>query len=223
MVGVVALPISLRRSDISSAERALPTNANPGIPGRQVQVDFRDFFEKVKQASGPKDWLEWTTQYRNMFVHRGRRITYNQIHPRETPLYDERGQWIPRATSTMHLARCPDKSHAEAMISKDMILNEDADITLHGVFESCRDLEEHVCERLVSIWRERRNNPALLEQPPSQWDTRIRQCTFAGYDPSAERINADILMSNPILRHRLLAASLDDSHSKLWTNSKWNQ
>jgi hypothetical protein len=32
-------------------------------------------------------------------------------------------------------------------------------------------MEEAVCERLLTIWREQREDPALIEQPAMQWDT----------------------------------------------------
>lgn len=223
IIGVLGLPTSLRRSDIGTANRALAKVAASGTLGAQVQTDFRDFFERVKKAAGPEDWLEWADQYRNMFVHRGRRFTYNQIIPRDTPLYDAGGRWIPRATSTMHLAKHPDKSDAEAFIKKDIILNEDADVTFSGIFKSCRELEETICGRLVSIWQERRSNPSLIEQPATQWDARIRPCKFDGYKPDAEPIGGDVMVGHPVLRHRMVAASVDDAHRSLWDNSLWNE
>lgn len=224
IIGVLGLQFSLRKSDIGKAKVALSKVADLGTPGAKLQIDFRDFFEAIKISSGPVDWLEWVDQYRNMFVHRGRRITYNQFRPRDTPLYDSEGQWIPRVTSTLHLAIHPDKSDAEAFIKKDMVLNEDADITFKGIFKSCRDLEESVCERLLSIWQERRKDPSLIEQPASQWDTKIRACKFSGYESDTEPFEADEMTGNQVLFRRMLAASVDDDHhSKVWANSKWNQ
>jgi len=139
-------------------------------------------------------------------------------------LYDATGEEILRAKATLHLAKHPDKSDAEALVKKDMVLNEDADITFKGVFKSCRDLNEAVCERLVSIWKERRNNPSLIAQPASQWDTKIRDCAFSGYDVNAEPLTSNLMTSHPILRHRLLAASADDAHhAAVWQNSPWNK
>lgn len=223
IIGVLALSTSLRRSDIGTASRALAKVAASGTPGTQLQIDFRDFFENLKKASGPEDWLEWADQYRNMFVHRGRRFTYNQIVPRDTPLYNAGGQWIPRATSTMHLAKHPDKSDTEAFIKKEIILNEDADVTFTGLLKSCRELEETVCERLVSIWQERRSKPSLIEQPASQWDAKIRPCKFDGYEPETESIGADMMVGHPVLHHRMVSASVDDAHRSLWDNSPWDQ
>lgn len=223
IIGVLALPASLRWNDIGAAEKALKKITAQKNTGEQLQADFRDFFEDVKTGSGPEDWLEWTTQYRNMYIHRGRRSTFNQIISNDAGLLDARGQLIPRATTTLHLAKHPDKSDAEAMILRDITLSEDADVTLKGVFKSCRELEENICERLVTIWAERRGNPSLLEQPLAQWNKESKSCTFDGYEPTAPEPGDDVMMSHPILHQRALAASVDDAHRQLWDNSRWNR
>lgn len=223
IIGVLGLDTSLRRSSINIAEKVLTNVKSTSDPGIQLQLDFRTFFEGIKKSSGPEDWLEWADQYRNMFVHRGRRLTSNHVHPREPRLYDAAGQWIPRATSTLHLAKYPDKSDAEAFIRLDMVLEEDAEKTLNGVFQSCRELEEHVCNRLLSIWEERRKDPSLIEQPTTQWaDNKLRNCKFNGYAPVAASSISDSMTGNPVLFRRMLAAAADDAHrSKVWANSKW--
>ncbi len=109
IIGVLALEASLRLSDIVKAEKALGRIRNSGTGGFQIQREFRDFFENVKLASGPEDWLEWVDQYRNMFVHRGRRLIYNQLTVNDVMILDARGWPIPRVTSTIHLAS-PDNS-----------------------------------------------------------------------------------------------------------------
>lgn len=222
IIGVLGLKAPLRKNDILKARQALAKIKNPQSAGEQLQVDFRDFLEALIVSSGPEDWLEWTDQYRNMFVHRGRRFTTNQTHRREGLLFDARGREILRATSTLHLAKHPDISDAEALVKKNMVLNEDADITFKGIFKSCRDLNEAACERLLSVWEQRRRDPSLIEQPATQWDTRIRACKFDGYDSNAEPLDSDVMTSHPILRHRMLAASADDRHhADVWANSPW--
>lgn len=224
IIGVLGLKSPLRKNDILRARRDLAKIKNPSKLGEKLQAEFRDFLETEIVSSGPEDWLEWTDQYRNMFVHRGRRLTTNQTHRRGPTLYKATGEEYLRATSTLHLAKHPDMSDVEALIKKDMVLDEDADVTFKGVFKSCRDLNEAVCERLLSIWQQRRNNPSLIEQPASQWDTNIRACKFDGYDANAEPLNIDLMTSHPIVRHRMLAASVDDAHfAGVWANSPWNK
>jgi hypothetical protein len=223
IIGVLGLDTSLRHSSIDIAERTLQALKDNGSPGTALQIEFRDFFEDVKKSSGPEDWLAWADQYRNMFVHRGRRSTRNEIVPREPRLLDSRGVWIPRASSTLHLAKYPDKSEAEALIKIDMLLNEDADSTLTGIFRSTRELEETICNRLLSIWEERRANPSLIEQPSTQWiKKRLKRCAFSGYKPSVQKITADVETAHPVMLKRLLAASADDAHREnTWQDSVW--
>lgn len=224
IIGVLALPTSLRRSDITRAIKALPKTNPSNDPGIQIQTEFKSFFEDVKRSCGTRDWLEWADQYRNMYVHRGRRTTHHQIIPRKNRLYDAQDNWIPRADTAIHLAKYPDRTDIEAFIkSSDINLDEDAETTLSGIFGSCRNLNEIVCERLVSIWIERRGNPSLLEQPASQWDDKIRECNFTGYDASAEPLTADTGITNPNLRKRMLAASVFDKFRSFWDNSKWKK
>jgi len=224
IIGVLGLPISLRYGDLKNAARALQKIEPSEQVGTQLQLGFREFLEDVKKRAGPEDWLEWTEQYRNMFVHRGRRASYHQIIPREHLFYDARGQIIPRATSKLHLARYPDRSEVEALIKgKDILLNEDAGETLTGIFRSCRTLEEETCERLHSIWAERKKAPLLIEQPIAQWKTKIRSSNFSGYQPMEEPFSGDQITINRSLAHRMLSAAVDDAHRSLWDGSKWAQ
>jgi hypothetical protein len=224
IIGVLGLKWQLRKNDIGKAKQTLTNIKNPKTPGELLQVEFRDFFESQIVSSGPEDWLEWADQYRNMFVHRGRRLTTNQTRRREGLLYKASGEEYLRATSTLHLAKHPDKTDIEALVKKDMMLNEDADTTFKGIFKSCRDLNESVCERLLSIWIDRRNNPSLIEQPATQWNPNFRACKFSGYDPNAEPLGADLMTGHPILHHRMLAASADDQHrAGVWANSPWSK
>jgi hypothetical protein len=224
IIGVLGLKSSLRMNDIKNAERALEKIKNPQNPGETLQKEFREFFELIKEKSGPKDWLEWVDRYRNMFVHRGRRMYYNEILPRDVALYNQFQQRYLKATSNLHLAKNPDKSEAEAFIKKDMYVNEEADITFKGVFKSCRDLHESVCERLVSIWQQRRNDSTLIEQPQMQWNDNFKDLTFDGYDPNAEPFMPDVITANQTLQTRLRAASaFTDAQRKLWEYSRWNR
>ncbi len=224
IVGVLGLPVSLRRSDISKARKSLSGLTASSNRGVMLQLDFRDYFQQLIVDNGAEDWLEWADQYRNMFVHRGRRTIYNKLVSQDVHLLDASGQVIPRVTSTLHLAKYPDRSEVEALLkSKEILLSEDADTTLSGIFKSCRELGEHTCERLLSIWQTRRSDPQLIEQPINQWDDKIRVCNFVGYEFNAEKVSADEMIGNPVLFHRMISASVDDTHRNLWNNSRWNK
>jgi hypothetical protein len=221
IIAVLGLTTSLRRTDIGRAERAL--NRITGTSAASVlQQEFAQYFEQLKQKLGVLDWLEWADQYRNMFVHRGRRMTFSRIVPIDTQIFDGRGRLIPRSEIDLHLAKYPDRSEIEALMKgPDTTLNEDAKVTLNGIFGSCRDLHEYSCERLLSVWIERKKTPSLVEQPISQWDTNIRSCQFTGYEPHTPGYRGDFVMINPSFHRRFVAAAIDDAHIGLWNNSPW--
>lgn len=221
IIGVLGLRTSLRRGDLKAAHQKLQKIVSAGNAGEQLQIAFRQFFDDAKNDAGPEDWLEWTDQYRNMFVHRGRRTSYRHIVPKDHLLFDATGRRIPRVTSKLPLARYPDKSDVEGLL-QDPHLTEDAHHTLSGVFNSTRDFEEKTCARLCSIWAERRNDPSLIEQPIEQW-TKITTNSFPGYRPSQDEFAADQVTINPSSAHRMMAAAADDAHRSLWDNSEWAQ
>jgi len=221
IVTVLGLPVNLRKADINSAKSALTKLQDDGTQGAKTKIAFRGFMENAINKTGPQDWFDWTTQYRNMFVHRGRRMMMNHLTGRLPVLYDQRGFPIPRMTTTFHLAKHPDKSDVEASILGPTMLNEDASVTLHGVFKSSRELLETLCEELLAIWRARRNDPALIGQPPSQWNTTAKRCKFRGYKPETPPLAMQVFVSNPTFYRRMLASSMDDAHRNLWTGSKW--
>lgn len=221
IVAVLGLPVSIRKADINNAKTALGRLVDDGTPSARLKIEFRDFLDDVIQKTGPEDWFDWTTQYRNMFVHRGRRLMMNHLTGRLPVLYDIRGLPIPRMTTTFHLAKYPDKSEVEATLLGPTMLNEDASVTLEGVFKSSRDLLEIVCERLVGIWNQRRNDPALISQPLSQWNAVAKKCAFGGYNPETPLLPMQVVMLNPNSCRRMFASSTDDQHRSLWSGSKW--
>jgi hypothetical protein len=223
IIGVLGLDTRLRISDISKAERALNKVESNGTPGNQIQLDFKAFYESIKNSSGAPGWLDFADRYRNMFIHRGRRITYNVMTPRPSLVLDKHGRPNVITSTTMHLVREPDKSDAEGMIRSNVALNEDAEVTLGGIFKSCRDLEEAVCERLVEIWRTRRADPSLIEQPESQWEAKIRMCNFDGYDPSSPPLQYDEIYNSHALLHRFISCGAVDSKRAVWRNSAWDK
>jgi hypothetical protein len=223
IIGVLGLPRKLRKSDIAKAEDALNKLQSTGTPGNKMQLEFKTFFDSVKTTSGVPGWLEWSDQYRNTFIHRGRRYTFNQITPRPSLVLDKDGRTRPITTSTMHLVREPDKSDAEGFMHGNVVLNEDADVTLSGIFKSCRDMEEAICERLVEIWRQRRADPSLIEQPVTQWDSTFKSCSFTGYDPNAEPIEKDVVVGSGVMLERMISSGTVDSRLAMWKNSPWDK
>ena len=221
IVAVLGLPVNLRKTDINNARSTLGRVVDDGTPAARMKTEFRDFLDDVISKTGPEDWFDWTTQYRNMFVHRGRRLMINHLTGREPVLFDRRGFPILRMTTTFHLAKHPDRSDVEATILGPTMLNEDASVTLEGVFKSSRDLLEIVCERLVAIWIARRNDPALISQPVSQWNSVAKKCAFQGYKPETPPLQMEVFITNPDFYRRMLSSSMDDAHRSLWDGSNW--
>lgn len=223
IIGVLGLDTRLRKSDIARAEQALNKIKITGTPGNKIQVEFKTFFDSVKHDSGPPGWLEWSDQYRNMFIHRGRRYTFNQMTPRPSLVLDKDGRSRIITSSTMHLVREPDKSDAEGFMHSNVVLNEDAETTLTGVFNSCRDMEEAICERLLAIWRQRRADPTLIQQPAKQWDNNFKACVFAGYDAEAGPIGKDMVLGSGVMLERMVSSGTVDSRLGIWKNSPWDK
>ena len=123
----------------------------------------------------------------------------------------------------MHLVREPDKSDAEGFMQKNVVLNEDATSTLTGIFKSCRDMEETICERLVAIWRQRRSDPALIEQPARQWDSNFKSGSLGGYDLNAEPIEKDAVIGSGVMLDRMISSGTVDTLHSMWKNTPWDK
>ena len=54
------------------------------------------------ENAGPAGWFDWLLNFRNMLVHRGRRLEIGQFLPREPVLLDGRGQPVLRARVVTH-------------------------------------------------------------------------------------------------------------------------
>jgi hypothetical protein len=221
IVGVLGLSKNLRRANIGTAENALRDLIAKGT-ATPLEMGFHKFYDSEKHSAGPVDWLEWTTQYRNALVHRGRLVTQNEIAPAGRLLNVQEGQLKIKAKLVTHATKFPDRSEAESWIrSKYMSLGEDIDSTLHGVFASCQQFEEAICEQLVTIWQTRRQNPGLILQPVAQWNTTAKGNVFPGYK-AAPSPDFDEVTSSPTFRKRMAAAGLDTKQRrKMWDNSRW--
>lgn len=222
VVAILGLPVKMRKSDIGSAVRNLRKIDLTLGQGEKLQADFFDFFEKTVESCGPKDWLQWADQYRNVFVHRGRRIVYPELTQRKPVILDEKGRPILRTDEILHLPKYPDRSEIEAFIKgKDVALNESAEITLTGLLNSTHKLTEEISTKLLEIWLIRRQSPLLIEQPTAQWNDLPKPCLFTGYDSNVAPIEMDLLELNPMVRFRMEVGAVVDSQRTLWKGSKF--
>jgi hypothetical protein len=222
IVGVLALPASILRADLSTATRVLERVGNADANSGKLQTQFAADLSGFIAAAGPQGWLSWATDYRNMLVHRGRRLQLSRLERRGAIIYAADGRPVMLARSVMQLAQDPGLSDVEAFVStatRSPVVTEDAATTLDGVMASTLTLSESTAEALVQVWTKRRANPSLLLQPKAQWvNGRSSLSTgFSGYQPGTVPFNVDTLVSNPTLVRRMRAAALEASALSRWS------
>lgn len=220
VIGVLALPSSMLRSDLDGARRVLARLEDDHSAGRRRQIDVRTRLDALIAASGPDGWLPWLLAFRNMLVHRGRRLVVSQLVPRLPVMYGPDRRPIPRMRVVRHLPRDAGRSDIEVFLDQPTppVLTEDSVQTIDGVIRSAHALVESVATLLLEIWRRRRENPAALVQPREQWrDGQATQETaFRGYAEGTQPYDPSHLTGHPILIRRMRAASLEDTIRGQW-------
>jgi len=117
IIGVVALPTRILRADFGVVRSMLRKIAEkPSGEGQGVQADFGKKLETMIASNGADGWLDWALAFRNMLVHRGRRIEVGQFVPRQPMLYGPDGKPVPRVRVINHLPRDPGRSDVEVFL-----------------------------------------------------------------------------------------------------------
>jgi hypothetical protein len=208
IIGVAALPTDLLRASLVSARASLGKLAATS----SLRADLHHAVENAIAGVGPRGWLEWATDYRNMLVHRARRTELWQLRPTPSPIVDFQGKPIVRAETIQQLARDPGRSEIEVLAqvqmqsgtlgAGDLVLTETARDTLEGVLASSLRLAIDVGTELLTLWRRRRSDPKLLLQPRKQWEHGVSTQTtgFQGYRPGSETYDPKALIANPAIR-----------------------
>lgn len=222
IIGVTALPLSLLKADLGVIRDYFEKRdkGGPYLEGEYRQMEFGRKLEALIKAAGPNDWLDWLLAFRNMLIHRGRRLEVGQFEPRLPILYDHRQRPIPRVDSIMQLALDPGRSDVEVLVdaSKTPVLSENASDTLAGAMESTRKLADDLGKELLEFWNWRRADPIKLPQPQKQWPKgRATQIlAFGGYKPGSHPYDPGVLVSHPESLKRMLSAALEDSNRPNW-------
>jgi hypothetical protein len=86
IIGALALPKDILRADFTGVRIALQKTRNATTAGGKWQAEFENSLENHIRAAGPDGWLEWLLGFRNMLIHRGRRLEMGQYLPRNTVL-----------------------------------------------------------------------------------------------------------------------------------------
>lgn len=226
IIGVAALPTPILKADMASALAALRNLAPAHTPGTRAQVALRSDLNRLITAVGPPGWLDWTLDMRNMFTHRGRRISW--VFPRVI----SPGIEVAPGTETSRVAldspfpKDPARSDVEVMRDcggpKGALLAEDGGDTIDGVFDSATALVTQGALQLQRLWELRRGQPSLLSQPVEQWKSisPSRSAAFDGYRPLSVPLSAGagLMASSPTMASRILAAAVDDVQRGLWAS-----
>ena len=223
IVGVIGLPTNILRADFKRVRNQLIAVQNcedlDRTKDKEIQACFSSIVDTLIDQHGPSGWVEWMLDYRNMLVHRGRRIGIGQIFPSEVLGPDG----LPaRAFRHSYLPLDPARSDVEVLCDDDRIvgslLTEDAGTTLEGLITSTSGLVDSIATELYEIWTWRRQNPTAIVQPNSQWGRTSESTNFVGYSPGESQvdISKSTARTHPEIRRRLCAAALDDENRHRW-------
>lgn len=220
IIGVTALPTNILRADFGKVRTVLSKISEAANDSERMQIRFGARLEASIAASGPPGWLAWTLDLRNMLVHRGRRLEYGQVVPLTPALYGADGKPVLRARRAAHLPRDPGRSDVEVFLDAPwtFVLTEGSDRTLQGLIHSTKALLEAAAKDLLEFWTWRRNHPAILRQPLSQWPQgRSTHSTgFNGYAPGTLEVVPGEAIMHPIAARRIRSAALDDAARPQW-------
>ncbi len=219
IIGVLALPTSILRSDWKTARRALLELKEDGSVGPRMQLDFMTRLEAIVASAGPSGWIDWVLEYRHMFAHRARRLQPNMISVKSS-IFDASGKPVVRGEMVRLLPRDPGLCEVDAWRepTRAPVLTEASEVTISGVVQSAVASIDAVANSLLEIWDRRRNNPTLVVQPDVQWaNTTVgKRSAFEGYAPGSTKYDPQAITSNPDLVRRLSAASLLDGQRQQW-------
>jgi hypothetical protein len=221
IIGVLALPTKILLADFNKVRSRLKGITDTSTDGSRQQAQFRAKFEDLIASVGPKGWLEWTLAFRNMIVHRGRRLELGQFVPGEPTLYGPDARRILRARRVTHLPRDPGQSDVEVFFNspQNLVLSEDAPQTLKGLLESTRRLINSAANDLTDLWNWRRAHPQSLPQPEAQWPDLWTSPSigFGGYAPGTVEFPTRMIgVMHPNAARRFGAAALDDKSRSQW-------
>ncbi len=81
VIGVAGIETNILRGDWATLiDRALPALKEDGRPGRKLQLELRDEIARLLTL-GQREWDRWSSDFRNMLVHRGPRMTLSTLRP----------------------------------------------------------------------------------------------------------------------------------------------
>lgn len=185
----------------------------------QRQREFLERYSAIRDYSGPAGWIDWLGDFRNMFVHRGRRVIFTNLKTTASKIRSPSNNLIPVTTPIRHMVSNPGVSEIEALSDGNIFpLNEEAAVTFEEAFNCTVLLIEGISEEALRLWCERRMNPALIRQPVDQWQ-KVRAPSyrrFSGFKPDTPPIESDTSVTSERMLKRLKVASLDGDRIRFW-------
>lgn len=214
IIGVLALPTDLRKASLTISRKTLDEATHT------IQQQFKQNLDRFITEAGPTGWLEWITDFRNMAVHRGRRLHMAQLIPNPTKIYGPDHELIPRALAVEQLPSDPYLSQVEAFHNRGRadVLSESAADTMQGALTSSVYLLKHTGQALLDIWRLRRDIPSLLLQPKENWPRGVclKSTGFLGYKTGSLPDTASQRTARLDVVRQFLTAALADHLRDRW-------
>ena len=223
IVAIIAMPLEILTAGFKRVRQHLEKIRKKDVSSltehENRHAEFSEKFEESIVQSGPLGWVDWLLDYRNMLVHRGRRIQIGQIVPSE--VLDSKC-FPARPLQITHLPRDPKRSDVQVLRDLEgldkTLLTEDAGTTLKGLIKSTSNLAEAIAKELDRFWTWRRNHPNAMVQPTKQWQESNSATEFSGYKPGEFSLafSSSLAQLHPDLAKRLRAAAVDDQNRRRW-------
>jgi hypothetical protein len=222
VLGVLALPKPVLKASYHTACNALRDVAKKG--GNTIQVKHGKKILEEIAAAGPPGWDDWVLGFRNMLVHRGRRMWMKKIVPTGAYLHMPRGGAVFSSHIVPMLPSDPDRSEIEVLRdarTEKLLLTENGWDTLAAAIESTRFTLDRSAAQLCEAWVKRRENPRALIQPPEQWPgPKTEMAPFTGFAPGTVPFDPTELHTHPSFGVRIKAAAVDDAERSRWRDFK---
>jgi len=185
--------------------------------GREQQAATLALIKKEPEAHGPKDWLPWLIRTRNTLTHRAPQTKIALV-------LEDRGA---PSGLTWPFHRQPGWAELEAFMKtaggeglNQILLDDDPQSTLDGLFTSTCSLLSVLIEHVVQLSALRRTDPSLLVQTGGQWPGYFDQPVlhFAGYgnSPKVQRGEGLSFNISSVGSLRAQAFRLGDRWASAW-------
>ena len=216
-IGVLGLDKDLRKADMLGVTKYLtPIVAQTSHVLNPYAIQVLD----VESKAGPNGWLKYLVDFRNMLMHRGRRLIIAQLTPRPTALiHPDSGLPIVETDTQHFMTRAPNCSEAEMWSARIVTpLEEDADSTVDGLLHSVAIFLEETSKVLCDSWLARKSGKLSVQSPTNQWKpTKPDSNTdFQGYNPGSAKMEMSTMVGNPNMIARMKAALVDGDRILFW-------